>query len=93
MVPTYRVVPAGDGEGSTSASVPGFIVDAKVKGKKTFAPQKVELQFLEQHKNLYLELHHEFSKIAYAQQSEASLQNFQTLIMLEIKLLQGCDLD
>ena len=29
MVPTYRVVPSGDGEGSTSVSIPGFLVDAK----------------------------------------------------------------
>jgi len=29
MVPTYRVVPSGDGEGSTSVSITGFYVDAK----------------------------------------------------------------
>ncbi len=29
LVPTYRVVPAGHGEDSTSVSVPGFLVDAK----------------------------------------------------------------
>ena len=33
LVPTYRVVPAGDGEDSTSVSVPGLLVDAK-KNKK-----------------------------------------------------------
>jgi hypothetical protein len=93
MVPTYRVVPSGDGEGSTSVSIPGFLVDAKAKGKKSFAPEKVELQFLDSHKKLYLELHHDFSKNDYTPQSEASLQNFQTLLMLEIKLLMGCDLD
>ncbi len=42
LVPNHRVVPAGDGEASTIISVPGFIVDAKIK-KKIFAPQKVEL--------------------------------------------------
>jgi len=30
--------------------------------KKSFAPQKVELQFLEKHKTLYLELHRDFTK-------------------------------
>ena len=92
MVPTYRVVPSGDGEGSTSVSIPGFLVDAK-KAKKSFAPQKVELQFLESHKKLYMELHQDFSKSEYAQQSEASLQNFQKLIMMEISLLMGGDVD
>jgi hypothetical protein len=94
MVPTHRVVPAGDGEDSTSVSVPGFLVDPKPsKTKKTFAPIKVEMQFLENHKNLYLELHGDLSKIAYAPQSEAALTNFQTLLIMEIGLLMGCDVD
>jgi hypothetical protein len=42
LVPKHRVVPAGDGEASPTISVPGFVIDAKLK-KKTFAPQKVEL--------------------------------------------------
>jgi hypothetical protein len=78
LVPTHRVVPAGDGEASTTVSVPGFLVDAK-KTKKAYAPQQVDLQFLEHHKTLYLELHHEFAKSDYAPQSEASLRNFKTL--------------
>ena len=44
LVPNHRVVPACDGEASTTISVPGSVVDAKLK-RKTFAPQKVELQF------------------------------------------------
>ena len=90
LVPTHRVVPAGDGEASTTVSVPGFLVDAKAKKK---APQQVELQFLEHHKTLYLDLHREFTKSEYAPQSEASLQNFKTLLMLEIAILMGCDLE
>ncbi len=50
LVPNHSVVPAGDGEASTTISVPGFVVDAKLK-KKTFATQKVELQFLKNHKS------------------------------------------
>jgi hypothetical protein len=65
--------------------------------KKVFAPVKVEMQFLENHKNLYLpgtvRLHRDFSKIEYAPQSEASLTNFQTLLIMEIGLLMGCDVD
>ncbi len=92
LVPTYRVVPAGDGEDSTSVSVPGFLVDAK-KTKKPYAPQQVDLAFLENHKTLYLDLHREFTKSEYAPQSEAALQNFKTLLMLEIAILLGCDLE
>jgi hypothetical protein len=79
LAPNHRVVPAGDGEASTTISVQGFVVDAKLK-KKTFAPQKVELQFLENHKTLYLELHCEFTESEYVPQLEASLQNFKTLL-------------
>ena len=71
MVPTHRVVPAGDGEEPTTVSIAGFIVEARAK-KKTFAPMKVEMQFIDTHKNLYLELHRDFSKIDYTPQSEAS---------------------
>ena len=46
MVLTHCVVPAGNGEDPTSISIPGFLVDAKTKGKKVFAPEKVEMQFL-----------------------------------------------
>jgi hypothetical protein len=49
------------------------------KAKKTFAPMKVDMQFTETHTNLYLELRRDFTKIDYAPQSEASLQNFQTV--------------
>jgi hypothetical protein len=92
LVPTYRVVPAGDGEESTSVSVPGFLVDPK-KSKKTYAPQQVDLAFLEHHKTLYLDLHREFTKSDYSPQSEAALQNFKTLLLLEIAILLGCDLE
>jgi hypothetical protein len=93
MVPTFCVVPSGSAEDPTSVSIPGFLVDAKAKGKKTFAPIKVEMQFLEKHKILYLDLHRDLSKIEYAPQSEASFQHFPTLLLLEISLLIGCDLD
>jgi hypothetical protein len=36
--------------------IPGFIVDPKQKGKKGMGGIKVELQFLQNHKDLYLEL-------------------------------------
>ncbi len=90
LVPNHPVVPAGDGEASTTISVLGFLVDAKIK---TCAPQKVELQFLEHHKTLCLALHQEFTKSEYAQQSEAALQNFKTLLMLEITILLGPDIE
>ena len=93
MVPTHRVVPAGSGEDPTTVSVPGFVVDAKAKGKRNLAPMNIEMQFIEKHKKLYMDLHREFIKMEYAPQSEASLTNFQTLLLLEIGLLMGCDID
>jgi hypothetical protein len=78
MEPTHRVVLAGDGKDPTTVFIPGFLVDARANGKNAFAPMKVEVQFLEHHRNLYLDLHRDFSKVDYAQQSESSLQNFQS---------------
>ena len=40
-----------------------------------------------------MELHHDFSKNEYGPQSEAQLQNFKTLLLLEIALLMGADLE
>ena len=48
---------------------------------------------MEHHKTLYLDLHREFTKSEYAPQSEASLQNFKTLLMLEITILLGTDIE
>ncbi len=93
LVPNHRGVLAGDGEASTTVSVPGFLVDAKLKSKKAFAPQQDDLQFLEHHKTLYLDLHRELTKSEYAPQSEVSLQNFRTLLMLEMSILLGTDIE
>ena len=38
MLPTYRVVPDGDGEDSTTVSIPGFLIDAKAK--KRLSPHR-----------------------------------------------------
>jgi hypothetical protein len=78
MVLTHCIVPAGNGEDPTSISIPGFLVDAKIKAKRYSPPVKVEMQFLENHKNLFLELHRDSSKIENALQSEASLHNCKT---------------
>ncbi len=48
------------------SQVSGFLADAKAKGKKTLAPIQVEMQFLEKHKILYLDLHRDLSKMEYA---------------------------
>jgi hypothetical protein len=81
LVPNYRVTPVVEGE-STDIMIPGFILDPKQKGKKGMGGIKVELQFLQNHKDLYLELHGEFAKNEYIPQSEAQLQNFKTLLLL-----------
>jgi hypothetical protein len=40
-----------------------------------------------------LDLHRELQKIDYSQQTQAALQNFETLLLLEIQLLLGCDIE
>ncbi len=63
------------------------------KGKHTLGPLKISLQFLENHKTQYLELHRELLKLEYLPQTDAALQNFKTLCLLEISLLMGFDID
>ena len=92
LVATFRTIPVVEDE-STDVMVPGFIVDPKIKGSKRIGSIKVNLQFLQNHKDLYMELHRDFTKIEYAPQSEAQLQNFKTLLLLEISLLMGADLE
>ena len=92
LVATFRTIPVVEDE-STDVMVPGFIVDPKIKGSKRIGSIKVNLQFLQNHKDLYMELHRDFTKIEYAPQSEAQLQNFKTLLLLEISLLMGSDLE
>ena len=43
-----------------------MIQEQKAKNSRTFAPVKVDMRFIENYKNLYLELHRDFSKIDYA---------------------------
>ena len=92
LVPTFRVTPVVEDE-STDVMVAGFIIEPKQKGTAKKGSIKVQLQFLQNHKELYTELHRDFSKIEYAPQSEAQLQNFKTLLLLETALLMGTDLE
>ena len=92
LVPTHRIILVVE-EDSTDINVSGFITAPSGKGKAKLGPLKVSLQFLEHHKMQYLELHRDLSKIEYAPQSEAALQNFKTLLLLEISLLMGCDVE
>ncbi len=57
-------------------------------------PLKINLKFLEHHKDQYLELHRELKQSNVAPQSEAALQNFktQTQLELEISSLMGCNI-
>jgi hypothetical protein len=47
------------------------------------------LQFQEHHKDQFLELHQELIKTNYGPQTNAALQNFKTLLELDIRLLMG----
>jgi hypothetical protein len=71
----------------------GFITEWKTKGKSILKPLTVDLQLLEHHVTLYLDLHCESLKIDNSQQSEAALQNCKQLLILEIVLLLGCDIE
>ena len=93
LVPTFRVIPVVEDE-STEVMISGFTIEPEAAGKaKKTGCIKVELQFLQKHKDLYMELHCDFSKNEYAAQSEAQLQNFKTLLLLEIALLMGTDIE
>jgi hypothetical protein len=72
--------------------IPGFIADAASRGSRKLGPLKINLQFLEHHKNQFLELHRELIKTNYRPQTNAALQNFKTLLELEISLLMGCNI-
>jgi hypothetical protein len=91
-VPSHRVI-AQEEEQSTDIMIPGFIVDKTARGSKKLGPSKINLQFLQHHKDNYLELHHELAKISYSPQSDAALTNYKTLLELEISLLMGCDIE
>ncbi len=41
----------------------------------------------------FLELHQELIKTNYGPQTNAALQNFKTLLELDISLLMGCDIE
>ncbi len=54
---------------------------------------KIDMQFLDHHRQQYLDLHADFIRIDYSPQSEAAFTNLKTLLLLEISLLHGCDYD
>jgi hypothetical protein len=56
-------------------------------------PLTLDVQFLDHHKTQYLDHHRELQKMDYLPQSQAALQNLKTLLLLEIQLLLGCDVE
>ena len=48
-----------------------------------------EMHFFENYKSQFVDLHEQMSRIAYAQQSEGSWENFKSLLLLEDTLLMG----
>ncbi len=94
MVPDYRVTPVNE-EQPTKLEVAGFITEWKSSGENSLKPLTLEVQSLEHHKTQYLDLHHELQKMDHhdSPQSQAALQNLNTLLLLEIQLLLGCDVE
>ncbi len=91
-VVSHRVI-AKDEEQSTDIMIPGFIVDKNARGAKRMGPSKINLQFLEHHKDNYLGLHRDLAKMSYSPQTDAALTNYKTLLELEISFLMGCDIE
>ncbi len=60
---------------STEIMIPEFLVDTAARSKNRLGPLKINLQFLEHHKNQFLDLHRELIKINYAPQTNTALQN------------------
>jgi hypothetical protein len=54
---------------------------------------KIDMQFLDHRRKLYLDLHAELIRINYSSQLKAALTNLKALLLLEISLLHGCDYD
>ena len=71
-VKTHRVIPQVE-EQTMDIMIPGFIVDKSARGAKRLGPSKINLQFLEHHKENYLELHHDLAKISYSPQTDAAI--------------------
>ena len=91
-VAKHRVI-AKNEEQCTDIMIPGFIIENKARGAKKLGPAKINLQFLEHHKDQFLELHRDLAKISHSPQTDAALTNTKTLIQLELSLLMGCDID
>ena len=66
--------------------VSGFLTEWS-KSKKVLKSMKLDMQFLDHHRQQFLDLHAELSKIEYSPQSEAALTKFKALLLLEIALL------
>ncbi len=71
------------------AKVEELSTDILIPGFSRLGPLKINLQFLEHHKDQFLEHHQELIKTNYGPQTNAALQNFKTLLKLEISLLMG----
>ena len=92
-VPFYRVIPVKE-DLPTNLAVAGFITEwQSSKGKNALNPITLELQFLEHHNTQFLDLHRDLMRIDYTSQSESALTNLKTLLLLEISLLLGCDVE
>ena len=66
--------------------VSGFLTECS-KSKKVLKTMKLDMQFLDHHRQQFLDLHAELSKIEYSPQSEAALTKFKALLLLEIALM------
>ena len=90
LLPDFRVIRAdADDEGDTYIHVSGFLTECREwsKSKKVLKSMKLDMQFLDHHRQQFLDLHAELSKLENSPQSEAALTKFKALLLLEIALL------
>jgi len=79
----------------TDVVVEGFVERWKPKTKSSNQELKsktIETQFLNEKKETYLQLSADFAIMRYSPKSKPALQQFISLLVLDIALLLGCDI-
>jgi len=95
MDPQYRILPVDEAI-STTVSVPGFVLEfhrRKVMAEQKSEDFKLELQFLQHHRDNYLKQCADFSECEYSPKTRASLESFKALLLSEAAILLGWDLE
>ena len=91
----FRIVTVNE-DADTSVSVAGMVTNWQRRvpiGRQQLSTVNLELQFLEEHRKQYLDMGAAFASISHSPKSKTCLTNFKNLILLDIKVLMGADLE